>query len=147
MPWLYDTKTGLVEHQNEAEFILDQPGNLLGSGLVNLGIPDSDTSAQAVTAAQAYVAAHPGSTAPTTSNSTANTNAEKALPVVGPAVASFADVGSALSAIYTTLTDGKRWRSIGWILLGIILIFVGLFMLIGRKVLGAASKLPIPLPV
>jgi hypothetical protein len=42
---------------------------------------------------------------------------------------SFGDVAHALSAFYTTVTDGKRWRSIGWILLGLLLMFVGLAML------------------
>lgn len=64
-----------------------------------------------------------------------------------PAVSTFEDTAHALSAIYTKLTDGKMWRSLGWLLLGVLLVFIGLAMLIGGKVAKVASKFPIPLPV
>lgn len=41
----------------------------------------------------------------------------------------FSSIQNALSAFYDKLTDGKMWRSLGWILLGILLIFIGLALL------------------
>lgn len=93
---------------------------------------------------------------PYTSQAAANAaipSIQKAKPAPGaaaqavPAVSTFDDTAHAASAIYTKLTDGKMWRSLAWILLGVILIFIGLAMLVGRKAMGIASKLPIPLPV
>jgi hypothetical protein len=52
----------------------------------------------------------------------------------------FADVASALSAFYDKLTDGKMWRSLGWLLLGIALILAGVLMWIGPS---AARQSPI----
>lgn len=45
----------------------------------------------------------------------------------------FTDVAHALSAFYDVLTNGKMWRSLGWLLLGVILMFSGIFMLIGKR--------------
>lgn len=141
MPWLYDTKTGLVEHQNEAEYLLDQPGNLLGSGLVNLGIPDSDTSAQAMAAAQAYVKAHPGSAAPTTSTSTANQNADN---YVASNIPGGSDV-VAVTGFLGALSSANTWIRVAKVVVGGVLIMVGAAHLIGadKAVKEVARKVPV----
>ena len=36
--------------------------------------------------------------------------------------------GAVLEAFYKNLTDGKMWRSLGWIALGIVLIIAGIMM-------------------
>lgn len=140
MPWIYNTKTGDVLHTNEAEWIADQATGLVTSSVtgkeINLGLPDSATGAQATAAAQKYATANK-TTTPTTSSAQANTNAENSL------IPGFGSVADALSAFYQKVTDGKMWRSLGWILLGVILIFVGLALLVGKEVLGVAKKLPI----
>lgn len=41
----------------------------------------------------------------------------------------FSSIENGISAFYDKLTDGKMWRSLGWILLGILLIFIGLALL------------------
>jgi hypothetical protein len=54
----------------------------------------------------------------------------------------FADVASALSAFYDKLTDGKMWRSLGWLLLGIALMIAGIALLLkGELTRGAVESL------
>lgn len=62
----------------------------------------------------------------------------------GGAVSSFQDVSHALSGFFAVLTDGKMWRSLGWLLLGVILMFTGIGLIIGpsaarRSPLGVAA--------
>lgn len=38
----------------------------------------------------------------------------------------FASIENALSAFWDKLTDGKMWRSLAWMLLGVILMFMGI---------------------
>jgi hypothetical protein len=131
MPWLYNKHTGDVEHQNEAQWLLDEP--LAGSvGLVKLPIPDNDTAAQAI----AYVTAHfPNDAAPTTSTAVANQRATQT-------VTGFSSIQNALSAFYAKVTDGKMWRSLGWLALGVLLIFIGLRLWIGTSIQGLAKQVP-----
>lgn len=42
-----------------------------------------------------------------------------------PGIGQLSDVGAALVGFFTTVTDGKMWRSLGWLVLGVILIFAG----------------------
>ena len=37
-------------------------------------------------------------------------------------------ITSVLSAFYTNLTDGKMWRSVGWLALGIVFLVTGLYL-------------------
>lgn len=41
-------------------------------------------------------------------------------------LAPFADTAHALTAFYAVITNGKLWRSLGWLLLGILLMLAGL---------------------
>lgn len=50
---------------------------------------------------------------------------------VAQAAPAFGDVASALSAFYDKLTDGKMWRSLGWLVLGVLLIISGLILWVG----------------
>jgi uncharacterized membrane protein YccF (DUF307 family) len=52
---------------------------------------------------------------------------------------SFSSVQNALSGFYDTVTDGKLWRSLGWLLLGILLMLTGIGLLIGP---AAARRSP-----
>jgi len=117
MPWLYNTHTGDVEHQNEAEWLLDQATGSW-SGLVNLGIPDNASSAQAMAAAQKYAAAH-HTTTPTTSSAQANQNAEQYLTSSVPGLSQVGD-------FFSRLTSANTWLRIGEGLLGVVLIAVGI---------------------
>lgn len=38
------------------------------------------------------------------------------------------NIGATLEAFYDDITDGKLWRSLGWIVLGILLIIAGLYL-------------------
>lgn len=46
----------------------------------------------------------------------------------------FSSVQNALSGFYDVLTNGKMWRSLGWLLLGIVLMFIGVWLWIGKDV-------------
>lgn len=56
----------------------------------------------------------------------------------------FASVQDGLSAFYRVVTNGKMWRSLGWLLLGLALMFTGIGLWIGpaaarRSPLGVAT--------
>lgn len=52
-------------------------------------------------------------------------------------------VGAVLESFYKALTDGKMWRSVGWLLLGIALVIAGLFLWLKREGM-TPSVVPIP---
>lgn len=140
MPWLYNVHTGDVEHQNEAEWLADQALNVGGwTGLVDLGIPDNSTQAQAVKAAQAYVKAH-GGTTPTTDPSKANQNATQ---YVESAVPGASDVAGFLSGV----TSVNLWLRVGKVAIGGALLIIGLAHMTGMDstVSKVTRHLPIPL--
>jgi uncharacterized membrane protein len=53
--------------------------------------------------------------------------------------ASFQDVAHALAAFYDKVTDGKMWRSLGWLLLGVILMIAGVALLLRKSVEAGAA--------
>jgi hypothetical protein len=61
-----------------------------------------------------------------------------AAQATGISVPSFGDVASALSAFYAKVTDGKMWRSLGWLALGVLLIIFGLVLWLGPGALKAS---------
>ena len=140
MPWLYNKDTGDVLHANEAEWLADQA--VPGQADINLGIPDSDTLAQAVTAAQKYATAHK-TTTPTTSSSQANTNAQKTVSnaVVGSLgnLAGFLGVGS-ISGTNLVIRAAK-------VIIGGLLLIIGLVHITGadNAVASIARKVPVPI--
>lgn len=138
MSWYYNTESGALTSSGGVQgFFQDvQAAVGLGAGWHKLNIPASDTEGQAAAEAKKEF---PSGTAPTTSVGQQVANSAG----VGGAVSSFTSVQNALSAFYDKLTDGKMWRSLGWLLLGVILIISGVAMLIGEKALNVASKLPV----
>ena len=60
----------------------------------------------------------------------------------------FSSIQNALTAFYDKVTDGKMWRSLGWIILGVVLMFIGIMVLLRKPIEGAvgtvasAVKLP-----
>lgn len=75
--------------------------------------------------------------------STPQSNVAAVAGAAEAAPAAFTSVQNALSGIYDKLTDGKMWRSLGWLLLGVVLMFAGVAMLVGGKALDVAGKLPV----
>jgi hypothetical protein len=53
-----------------------------------------------------------------------------------------AGIAGSLTAFFQAVTDGKLWRSLAWILLGILLMLLGVFLWLGP---GAARRSPIGL--
>jgi hypothetical protein len=51
-------------------------------------------------------------------------------PTVIPATANLPVVGT-LEGIWNDVTDGKMWRSLGWLLLGVVLMLAGVLWWIG----------------
>lgn len=49
----------------------------------------------------------------------------------GTAVAGPAGIVTILEAIWTKLTDAKTWKSVGWLLLGVVLLIAGIWLWIG----------------
>jgi len=49
-----------------------------------------------------------------------------------------AGIAGAFEAFFSAVTDGKLWRSLGWLLLGIILIMAGVYLWIVPGVTGKA---------
>jgi hypothetical protein len=52
----------------------------------------------------------------------------------------FSSIQNALTAFYDKVTDGQMWRSLGWLLLGILMIFVGLALLLRGQAEKAVSS-------
>jgi len=49
------------------------------------------------------------------------------------------DVGASLGAFFGTITDGKLWRSVAWILLGVSLLSGGVILLMREPLEKAAG--------
>lgn len=58
---------------------------------------------------------------------------------IAGAVSGLTDTGSALIAFFTTVTDYRMWRSLGWLLLGIVLIGAGLALAAKDTVVGSVA--------
>ena len=52
-----------------------------------------------------------------------------------PGLGGLSDVGSMLFGFFDTVTNGKMWRSLGWLLLGIVLIALSLALWLKTEVL------------
>lgn len=136
MSWYYNTESGALTSAGAVQgFLQDlQAATGLAAGWHKLNIAATATEAQAAAEAAKEF---PAGKAPTTSVAQ---QAKNATPI-----GNFADVGSALTAFYRKVTDGKMWRSLGWLLLGIALMFAGIAMIIGPSAsrmspLGAAKR-------
>jgi hypothetical protein len=62
------------------------------------------------------------------------------------ASAPFDSVEQALTAFYNQLTNKYMWRSLGWLVLGIVLMFIGIGLIAEPAVKGVVSAIP-PVPV
>jgi hypothetical protein len=87
------------------------------------------------TEAEAQAAQAPVQQSPNPASDAAN-----AIANAGP----LAGIAGSLEAFFHALTDGKLWRSLAWILLGILLMLLGAFLWIGpaavrRSPLGMAA--------
>jgi uncharacterized BrkB/YihY/UPF0761 family membrane protein len=70
---------------------------------------------------------------------TPQSNVATAASAAAAAPAAFSSVQNALSGIYDKLTDGKMWRSLGWLLLGVVLMIMGLALILKDKIPGPAA--------
>lgn len=94
--------------------VFDWVGSAIAGVLIGAGTQQPST---AVPAGQAAAAAAPDA-------------------LLGP----LAGIAGSFEALFTAVTDGKMWRSLGWILLGILLMIAGVLLWIGP---GAARRSPI----
>jgi len=64
-------------------------------------------------------------------------------PDVSGAMSSLSDTLSFSKAVWLNVSDYRMWRSLGWIIMGVLLMILG-FVVWNRKAIGAvASKVPI----
>lgn len=63
--------------------------------------------------------------------------------LAGDAEQGASDLFAPVSAFFGTVTDGKMWRSLGWILLGLVCLNWGVVLLLREPIekgIGAAAK-------
>jgi hypothetical protein len=65
-------------------------------------------------------------------------NKATGLPDAAGAVSALSDSLSFTKAIWLNVSDYRMWRSLGWLLLGIVLMILG-FVVWNRKAVGAAA--------
>jgi hypothetical protein len=124
--WYYNTESGELTQGNNLENL---GNNLLGGvGWHELNIAGSATEAQAAAEAQKEF---PTGAAPTTSVAQGVENTAGG--------ATFADTAHALAAFYDKITDGKMWRSLGWLALGLVLMITGTALLLRRPLEAGAA--------
>lgn len=137
MPWFFDTVSGELANESGVSALFYE----IGGGWHQLKIPGSDTFAQAAAdAAKEFPAAPPATGSQ--SQGAANIPGGAASAATGT---NFSSIQNALTAFYDKVTDGKMWRSLGWLALGIVLMLVGVAMWIGpsasrRSPLGVARN-------
>jgi hypothetical protein len=74
----------------------------------------------------------------------ANTPAPGALAQAVPQIAGLEGIAKIFGDFFSGITDGKMWRSLGWLLLGILIFLIGLAMWIGKEATPLLKHLPIP---
>lgn len=60
---------------------------------------------------------------------------ESLISALIPGLSGLSDVGSALVAFFDTITNGRMWRSLGWLLLGVVMMAAGLTLWLKTEVL------------
>jgi hypothetical protein len=140
MSWYYNTDSGALTSAGAVQGFFQDFQSALGlsEGWHKLNIADSATEAQAAAEAKKEF---PAGKTPTTSVSSQVANTAGGIP----GASEFSSAANALSGFYTVITNGKMWRSLGWLLLGIVLMFIGIAMFIGPSAsrmspLGAARR-------
>ena len=56
------------------------------------------------------------------------------------------EIGAVLEAFFDTISDGKMWRSVGWLLLGLVLTVFGIRLWLGKSALPKPPSV-VPVPV
>jgi hypothetical protein len=140
MTWFYNSYSGELTSASGADALAYEAAIHTGTGWHELPIPASDTAAEA----EAYVEKNfPGGTQPTTSVSTGLSNATTDNPITQATGISSTLQGLAkISAFLEALTHADTWRSLGWLVLGIALMGLGVWLWMGHPM---PSVLPVPL--
>lgn len=66
-------------------------------------------------------------------------NEATGLPDASGAMSSLSDAVSFSKAVWLNVSDYRMWRSLGWLLLGVLLMIVG-FLVWNRKAVGAVAS-------
>lgn len=83
---------------------------------------------------------------------------EQDIPVIGPAMSTLQNVGdaaattatamSAIAEFFASLTQANTWRSLGWILLGAVLLISGIVLWLKQAgVIPETTPVPVPVPL
>ena len=138
MSWYYNTESGALTSAGSAQSFLQDVQAALGAGAGwhKLNI--------AATATEAQAAAEATKEFPTGATPTTSVEQQVSKEVTGSET-TFSSVQNALTGFYDVLTNGKMWRSLGWLVLGAIFMLIGILWLIGPSAsrmspLGAAKR-------
>ena len=141
MAWWYNDSSGALTSAGSIQSFFQQlQGDVgLGAGWHHLKIADNATGAQAAAEAKKEF---PNGTPPTTSVSTQVANEAQNVTGVTNPLSGLEGVAKIFGDFFSALTDGKMWRSLGWILLGVFLLFLGIRLWYGESLGQAATALP-----
>lgn len=121
--WVYNTQSHTVSKVGNAG---------AKAGAIAVTFPAKLIFFTSQAAADAYMTSQGGGADVSNSPATGAANAGAA------AAARLPDTASALSAFYDKVTDGKMWRSLGWLVLGVVLIVIGLVLWLGPAAVKAS---------
>lgn len=133
MAWWYNTESGALTSAGSIQNFFQQvQGDIgLGAGWHKLSIADNATGDQAAAEARKEF---PTGAPPTTSVSKQAEQSVSQEATGNPTT--FSSVQNSLTGFYDVLTNGKMWRSLGWLLLGVLLMIAGLSLWLKGQVGG-----------
>lgn len=120
MPWFFNTVSGELANESGVAALAYE----IGLSWHKLKIPGSDTMAQATADAAKEFPASPAATG-SQAKGLANVPAGAASVATG---GTFTSVQNALAGFYDVLTNHHMWASLGWLLLGVALMIVGVLL-------------------
>lgn len=129
MAWWYNTESGALTSAGGIQSFFQQiQGDVgLGAGWHHLKISDNATGAQAAAEAKKEF---PNGAPPTTDvgkqvvQETSQIATGDPTAITG-AVDGLSAIGAALHTFVSAVTDGKMWRSLAWVILGLLLVLGG----------------------
>lgn len=143
MTWFYNSYSGKLVHEDPPApgYYVYEAALKTGTGWHELNVSPDATQAQAQAAADALHAGAPAQQPDTsigqlTQNAVGQGASKAAQTVVPGSTGVISEAGVFIKA----LTDGKMWRSLGWMLLGVLLIFIGLFLWVGKEAVPAVAR-------
>jgi len=134
MTWFFNSYSGKLVHEDPPApgYYVYAAALKTGTGWHELNVAPDATQAEAQAAAKLIGGAVPPQQPNASIGSLAGTAAGSVASQAATGHANtFSSVEQVLSSFYDQITNVKMWRSLGWLLLGILLIISGLIMWLG----------------